>query len=118
MAVDRYQGQSDLYYANALRFLREGDAQKAAEFLWGSVAEVIKAIAASRGRRLRSHRDIAGYTRELARELGDDDVWHGYREANALHTDFYEAGLTVRDVRFALDMSIRPTLDRLVGLLS
>lgn len=118
MIVDRYRGQSIHYYENALRFLEEGETEKAAEFLWGSVAEALKAVAATRGIVLRSHRDVREYARELAKELNDRSIFDGFKEANSLHADFYEAGLTLDDVKDAWDQSIRPTLETLNELLA
>ena len=72
MVVQRYRSQSQHYHENALKFLQEGEVQKSAELLWGSVAEALKALAASGGRELRSHRDIWDYAKELSRELNDE----------------------------------------------
>ena len=117
MVVERYHGQSQHYYENALKFLQEGEPQKAAEFLWGTMAETFKAIAASRGRELRTHREIWDYAREVAKELNDESIWFGFKAAHSLHSDFYEAGLTLDDVKLEWETLIRPTLDKLTSLL-
>ena len=116
MVTEHFQAQSEHYYENALKFIRQGETQKAAELLWGSIAEALKAVAASRGLRLRNHREIWEYARELARELSDESIFDGFREAYSLHTDFYEAELTVDDVKVAWERRIRPTLQRLARI--
>ncbi len=60
-AVARYIANSNQYWDNALLFLRKRETGKASEFLWGSVAEAVKAVAASRGKRLRAHALMRGY---------------------------------------------------------
>ena len=117
MVTERFQAQSEHYYENALNFLRQGETQKAAELLWGSIAEALKAVAASRGLRLRNHREIWEYARELARELSDESIFDGFKAAHSLHSDFYEAGLTLDDVKLEWETLIRPTLDKLTSLL-
>jgi len=117
MVVERFKNQSRHYQDNALRFLQEGEVQKASEFFWGSMAQALKAVAASRGMELRSHGLIRQYARELARELGDESIVDGFREADSLHSDFYEAGLTADDVTLAWETRIRPALDSLGRLL-
>jgi hypothetical protein len=116
MVSERFQAQTEHYYENALNFLRQGETQKAAELLWGSIAEALKAVAATRGLRLRNHREIWEYARELARETSDESMFDGFREAHALHTDFYEAELTIDDVRVAWESRIRPTLQKLAKM--
>jgi len=118
MVTARFQSQSQHYCDNALKFLEQGDVQKAAEFLWGSIAEALKAIAASGGRQLRSHREIWEYAREVAKELNDESIWFGFKAAHSLHSDFYEAGLTLDDVKLEWEAQIRPTLEKLTSLLS
>lgn len=118
MVSERFTKQSQHYYDNALAFLRQGEVQKAAEFLWGSVAEALKAIAASRGIPVKNHRAVLNYARELSKELEDPSIFEGCKEANSLHSDFYEAELTLDDVRSAWETGIRPTLAKLHKLLT
>lgn len=106
--ADRYRIQSLHYLDNAARSLRAGEAAKAGEFLWGSLAEAFKAVAASKGMQLRSHRDIGDYARRLARDLGDDSIPSLYGAASHLHSNFYEAELRMEDVV--------PLVERIRGL--
>ena len=42
--VEKYAGQSLHYLKNASKFVDAGDPEKASEFLWGSMAQAIKAV--------------------------------------------------------------------------
>ncbi len=95
-AVARYIANSDQYWDNALLFLRKRETGKASEFLWGSVAQAVKAIAASRGKRLRMHVQIRGYVELLSRELQDSSILEGFAAVESLHSNFYEVELDSR----------------------
>lgn len=94
----KYVQQSRRYRDNALRALAIGDIDKASEFLWGSMAEAMKAVAAAKNIPLRNHRDIWNYAEALAKELGDPSLYDGFRTAHGLHSNFYETHLTAIDV--------------------
>ena len=96
--VKKYETQSNYYYKNALEFIEGGKAEKASEFLWGSMSQALKAVASSRGIRLRSHRQIRDYAAALARALRDKSIWHAFNTAQSLHSNFYESGLLLEDV--------------------
>ena len=53
---------------NAYLSLQRDELKKASEFLWGSLTQAIKAVAALKELRLRSHREIWNYLVELSRE--------------------------------------------------
>ncbi len=42
--LEKYKAQSTHYFENALGSIQAGEAGKAGEFLWGSVAEALKAV--------------------------------------------------------------------------
>ena len=94
----KYKAQSIHYLENAFLSMEAGNVEKASEFLWGSMAEALKAVAASRSRELRHHREIGEYARELARQLGDEAISDVFGNASYLHTNFYEAELTIEEV--------------------
>ena len=112
---EKYKAQSTHYFENALTSIQAGDAEKAGEFVWGSMAEALKAVAARKGLRLWRHQDIEDYAKNLAKELGDEEITKAYGLASALHSNFYEAGLRIEDVRLRLDQ-IRDTIRKLLEL--
>jgi len=82
--------------------LERGNIRQAAEKVWGATALTIKAYAEWReGRRLTSHGELWEYKNKVARELGSR-VREVFREANSLHTCFYEAWCTREDVEDVL----------------
>ena len=113
---DKYASQSLRYLENAFGALNEGDFDKASEFLWGSVAEAIKAVAASKGVVLKSHRELWDWARELSKELNDESIYDAFFKANSLHSNFYEVRLAPQDVLIAVN-SIRDAVGKLLRLL-
>jgi len=101
--IKRYRTQSVHYFENALKFIELGDAEKASEFLWGSMAQALKAVAASRDTRLKSHKDIRDYAFEIARALPDESIRHAFNSAQSMHSNFYESGLLLEDIVVAAE---------------
>jgi len=96
--IKKYEAQSVHYFENALKSIDAGDAEKASEFLWGSLAEALKAVAASKEIQIRSHKQLRNYAMELAKVLQDDTIRHAFDYAQSLHSNFYESGLTLEEV--------------------
>lgn len=111
-----YLRRSQEYLANAYLSLERNEIEKASEFFWGSIAEAIKAVAALEGRELPSHRSVQVYMQELARELGDSNLWDGFRDAQSLHTNFYESDLTV-EVVLTSEARVRYAIGRLLSMI-
>lgn len=114
--IDKYASQSIRYLENAFEALNKEDYDKASEFLWGSVAEAIKAVAASKGVTLRSHVELWDWARMISKELGDENIYNAFFKANSLHSNFYEVRLKPEDVLIAVD-SIRYFVGKLLRLL-
>ena len=115
--LERYKTQSMHYFENALSSIEAGDAEKAGEFVWGSMAEALKAVAAKKGIRLWRHDDIGDYAKKLAKELGNEEITKAHGLASSLHSNFYEAGLRIEDVRLRLDQ-IKGTIKKLLELVT
>ena len=114
--LGKYKAQSDHYFGNALISIQAGDAEKAGEFLWGSMAQALKAVAASEGKELNTHGDIRKYATELAKKHNDMSIWDVYGVANSLHGNFYEAGLSLEEVQTHAER-IRTTVVKLFGFI-
>lgn len=106
---ENYRSASIKYLENGLHLLEEGDADKAGEMLWGSLAAAVKAVAARRDSLLRSHRDIRRYARALGDEVNDPTFFGDFMWAEHLHANFYEVFLEPEDVQPAV-----PTIRRRV----
>ena len=111
-----YLHRSHEYLRNAYSSIDQGELEKGGEFLWGSMAQAIKAVAASKEIELRTHRDVWNYARALSMELGDQDLFHAFRDANYLHGNFYEAGLAL-DVVLDYGERIRHAVGKLLRLI-
>lgn len=114
--LEKYKSQSIHYFENALNTIQAGDAEKAGEFLWGSMAQALKAVAASKGKELNTHGEIRRYAMELAKKHNDMSIWDVYGIANYLHGNFYEAGLSLEEVQTDADR-IRTTVLKLFSLI-
>ena len=111
-----YVDQSQEYLQNAYESLDRNELEKASEFFWGTMAEAVKAVAAASDLELRSHRAIWDYAMELATELGDRELWDAFREANSLHSNFYEAGLS-KDIVLSSGDRISESVGRLLAII-
>ena len=85
-----YSERCWLYLANAAATLRERRPEKSSEFLWGAMAESLKAMAALKDIRLRTHIEIRRYARDVAKQLNDERLLEAYSVAESLHSNFYE----------------------------
>jgi hypothetical protein len=112
--VEKHRKQSYHYFDNAVRYLAVGDSEKASEFLWGSMAQALKALAASRGITLPSHNQLRWYAQGLAKELDDNGIYDVFREAQSLHSNFYETGLQVEDVATSMERT-KKTIARIMS---
>jgi hypothetical protein len=65
---EEYKTQSIHYLENAFKSIKAGNPEKAGEFLWGSMAQALKAVAASRERELNTHEEIRRYARSWLKE--------------------------------------------------
>ncbi len=115
--AEKYASQSLRYLQNASKFIDDGNSDKASEFLWGSMAQALKAVGANNGILLRGHRQIWNYAEALTKEMKDKSIYDAFLHANSLHTNFYESELELKDVRrMAEDIRIAVgTLLNLIG---
>ena len=114
--VEKYATQSLRYLKNASKSIDEGNADKAGEFLWGSVAQALKAVGENKGIHLRNHRRIWDFVESLAKELEDRSIYDAFLHANLLHTNFYEVELELKDVRRIAE-EIRVAVGKLLSLI-
>lgn len=92
------------YMQNALLMLRQGEASKASELLWGSVAEATQALALSRGKMLVNHRSMHFFIGEISKELKDRELAVSFMAAENLHQKgFHEVELDIRDVALVVE---------------
>ena len=114
--IRKYVAASLHYLENALVLLQKEEPAKAGELLWGSTAQAIQALAASRGRLLTNHRSLRWFITTLAKERNDRTLVDNFRRAEYLHSNFHEVDLSVEDVALDVD-SIRELVNSLLSLI-
>lgn len=112
----KYASQSRLYLENAGHFIEIGEIEKASEFLWGSLTQALKALAARKEAFLGGHDEIRSYAIELSDSLKDEGIWYAFTAAQYLHTNFYEAGLKPEDVAIYAE-GIKASVGKLLSLI-
>ena len=100
--TDFHRATAQGFLARSGGYLADGDLLQASEKGWGAAAHVVKAAAERRGWRHQSHRDLFEIVNRLAEETSDDELRDLFREANALHRNFYSGTMTHSQVRQAL----------------
>jgi len=98
----RHKKQSVHYFENARHYIDAHDAEKASEFLWGSMTQALKAVAMSKDKLLKTHSDIRKYALEF-RKSEDKDIYNAFNTSQYLHGNFYETGLLLEDVVIGAD---------------
>lgn len=100
------------YTMEAEEFLEAKDYPQASEKAWGAASQMVKAVAAREGVELRSHAGLWEFVDKLAEKLGDQEVRHLWRTANALHQNFYENWMPPREVELSV-MDVKSFLEKL-----
>ena len=92
--MENYLGLNDKYLKEADALVDKEDYAQASEKFWGAAAEMVKAIAAKRGKELRSHGELYRFVTGLSKELNEAELLRLFAIASALHQNFYENWLT------------------------
>jgi HEPN domain-containing protein len=113
--------RAEFHRSLAEKFLREaeellarGDYVQASEKAWGAAAQIVKAVAAKKGKELRSHGDLWRFVNEIAGE--DRELRRLWRTANSLHQNFYEGWMPPEDVKYAVE-DVKQFVERLKKML-
>jgi len=114
--IQRYIEHATQYLDNGLIALQKGEAGKAGELLWGSVAEAVHALAATKNVPLPSHRQLHKFVLRVNEELADESVAQDFLLAESLHHNYYEVQLEPRDIE-VLVPRIRVLVNKLFGLI-
>lgn len=93
MSALNYVSLAKKYLSQAKELLGSKEYTKCGEMFWEAAAGMVKAVAASRGVELKTHRQVWGYVAEVARETGDKEITKLFHVADVLHTNFYEDAL-------------------------
>ncbi len=94
-----YRGNLSHHREHVRKSLDEGDYRQAAEKSWGAYSQTVKAIAAERNLRVRSHTNILRVSEQLVALVSRVDppsgvvLDAGANSAHSLHVHFYENDL-------------------------
>ena len=97
-AID-YLKQSQHYFKNAQELYAKGERAKATELVWGSVAEAVKALAASRGIDLRTHQSLREYVYKIAGQIRDAEFQQLFNDVEGAHRNFYQEFMKDREIQ-------------------
>src|SRR5437879_5146941 len=93
------------YLEEARTFYSKKDLVQASGKVWGACAEMVKAIAASRGVELGTHVSLWEFVSKLNKEHREWNLLDQFSYAGNLHTNFYEGWLTEDYVRRGLEVA-------------
>ena len=114
--TSKYREASRRLLSQGMQEFSVGDLQQASEKGWGAVAEMIKAVAESRGWQHNSHERLRRIASALAEETGDREMSTLFRVASDLHTNYYENWSPWPEVRDGLE-DVGRFIDKLEVLL-
>ena len=115
-AVQSHLVHSRQYFENADSTLHEGEAGKAGELLWGSVAQAVHAVAVSKGLPVKTHRELKNFVIQIARDLDDETIATNFALAESLHHNFYVVQQEPEDIALVLP-AIREIISKLISLI-
>ena len=84
MVARTYQVASRQLLRQGREELSQGDTRQAAEKGWGAAAQIVKAIAESRGWTHGGHGHLFTTVRDLREETGDEEIGRLFHVANSL----------------------------------
>jgi len=89
-SMARYKMLYKKYLDDGEKLLEAGDYVQASEKFWGAAAEIVKAVAAKRGKYLGAHNMIEDFVLKLDKENPSLGLFHLFTSAEGLHRNFYE----------------------------
>ena len=91
------------FLARARAYLAEDDLLQASEKGWGAAAQIVKAVAESRGWAHNGHGQLFEAINRLANETRDEQLRVLFHSANSLHANFYEGWMPREMVEAGID---------------
>lgn len=91
--IQTYIRTRDEYWKNAKDALGDNEYRKAAELIWGAIAQELRLVGAWAAPRARTgtHQQLVAFVQELTKATGDVYFWEEFRTLQTLHDYFYEA---------------------------
>jgi len=118
--AQHYAEQSIIYALNSGKAFSEKEYHKAGEFLWGSMAQALKAHAYEKeGSRLYGHRNIREYATELSakwvlmKKMAKPVFYDFFLKAETLHINFYETDQSLAIIE-AIILEAKPVINEVL----
>jgi len=109
-----HRGLAEKFLRETEELLARGDYLQASEKAWGAAAQIVKAVAAKKGKELKSHGELWQFVSEIAGE--DRELRRLWRTANSLRQNFYEGWMPPEDVKYAVE-DVKHLVERLKKML-
>lgn len=111
-----YQRTRDHYFSNAQETIQKKEFRKASELLWGVITQSIKGLASLSGLKIRRHDEFNKFLSEVAKEVGDEKIYHHFLELQSLHTNFYDEIILEKDFPYYYEKTLEflKTIDFLI----
>ncbi|MBI4286846.1 MAG: hypothetical protein HY671_00255 [Chloroflexi bacterium] len=94
-----YLDRANIYWKQANELLEKRGWSKASELAWGSVVEVIHALAESQGTKIKNHGALRDFIRTVAQQLQDNEIWRLFQKAEGFHANFYYEFMDEQEVK-------------------
>lgn len=104
-AKRRREESSKLYHN--FEKIREEDSEKAGEFLWGAVNNLIYAMGLSYGKKLGSH----GKIKEFMRQICNEEIYESFIAAEDLHSNFYHSWMDEERFKMAVKEAVKVIME-------
>lgn len=89
--IENYIDQSKLFLRNVDELIEKKELNKAGEMLWGSIAELLKAIGIINNYPTRTHAELMNLAQVIYTITNDVELRKAIkRDAQALHANFYQ----------------------------
>ena len=96
---ERYRSAAHTLYDQGIVELEAGDLRQASEKFWGATAQVLKSFAEKKGLEHDSHSHAYRVIREAVKESRNPEVGEWFKQAEALHGNFYENWMVEAEIR-------------------
>jgi Archaeal PaREP1/PaREP8 family len=107
-AIQNHSIHSQQYFENAVSLLEQGEAAKAGELSWASLAQAFYALTVYKGQEVKTHRDLQNLAIQLSRDLPGEGIDTDFALAENLHFNFYVVQREVEGILLVL-----PAIERL-----
>jgi hypothetical protein len=114
--LEHYRRLNGKFLRDAEELLAAGDVVQASEKFWGAAAEIVKAYAAKKGLKTRTHGDLWDIVIALDKAHPELGLHEEFLTAGYLHSNFYEDELRPESVS-AAGAVVKRFIRKMEGLL-